>query len=505
VDLVGTSVDGPVTWVVDPAVLEAARSVAQGDPAFDVAPTDDEDGSGASESPGGVVTQSPGPAEPDEEETTDPSEEVSELAEESQDAAQWLSDFGDAAADQTVLSLPYGDVDVAAMLRGDFADTYGRAVELSVRFMDELGLDATPVVAPADGLFPELALDRLDPGATLLLSERAVAADATTVRLSQGTEAVLTSDVARIGGPGPTPRLDALAVRQRILGEAAVRGLTGEEGRPLVVSVPERWDPGADWREASFFEGLDVPWIRQVDVPFAQAISRPGDFDGRLTYSRAVRRREIPVPNILAAQELNAAGSVLADLLTRNDTIDEQVGRAAMLGASTNARRRPHRAQVMTRRISEEMHGRLEQVYVESSALVTMSSETGNFSVTVVNGLDEPVTVGIEAATGSDELEIRAPDLVSLGAGQRASVRLAVTSTGTGVHSVRISPTTREGRPLGQSTKVKVRSSQVGLVIWLVMGTGAAVFFAAIGARIVRRVRKRDAAAQEAQQEETVS
>jgi hypothetical protein len=176
-----------------------------------------------------------------------------------------------------------------------------------------------------------------------------------------------------------------------------------------------------------------------------------------------------------------------------------------MLGASTNARRRPRRAQVMTRRISEEMHGRLEQVYVESSALVTMSSETGNFSVTVVNGLDEPVTVGIEAATGSDELEIRAPDLVSLGAGQRASVRLAVTSTGTGVHSVRISPTTREGRPLGQSTKVKVRSSQVGLVIWLVMGTGAAVFFAAIGARIVRRVRKRDAAAQEAQQEETVS
>ena len=309
--------------------------------------------------------------------------------------------------------------------------------------------------------------------------------------------------MARVGGPTPTPPFDALALRQRILGEAAVHGLTGAD-RPLVVSVPEQWDPGEDWRAASFFEGLDVPWVRQVDVPFAQAISDPVDHDGQLTYSRAVRRREIPVANILATQELDAAGTALANLLTRNDTVDEQVGGAAMLGSSTNARRHPARARLMTRRISEEVHGRLGQVYVESSALVTMSSETGNFSVTVVNGLEEPVTVGLEAETGTDELEIRSPDLVSLGPGQRASVRLAVTSTGTGVHSVRISPTTRDGLPLGQSTKVKVRSSQVGLVIWLIMGTGAAVFVAAIVARILRRVRKAEPA-QEDRQEEPVS
>ena len=99
--------------------------------------------------------------------------------------------------------------------------------------------------------------------------------------------------------------------------------------------------------------------------------------------------------------------------------------------------------------------------------------------------------MGLDVESGSDELDIRSPDLVSLGPGQRASVRLAVTATDTGVHSVSIVPTTRDGRALGGETTIRVRSSQVGLVIWFIMGTGAAVFVVAIVLRILRRVRAR--------------
>jgi hypothetical protein len=165
-----------------------------------------------------------------------------------------------------------------------------------------------------------------------------------------------------------------------------------------------------------------------------------------------------------------------------------------MLASSTNARERPRRALDATQRISDEVDDALSSVYVEGTPLVTMSSESGSFQVTVVNDLEEPVTVGITAETGTDELQVRSPDLVSLGPGQRASVRLGVTATDTGVNSVRIVPTTRDGRPLGRTTQIKVRSSQVGLVIWLIMGTGAVVFFAAIAARILRRVRAKQKA-----------
>ena len=495
----------PVTWLVDPAVLDATESLAASNPGFDYSPTDTEGEPSGSPSPGDETSETPGPTEPDSSEDTDPADELAEVAAEADQAQSWLDAFVDTAAKQTVLTLPYGDVDVSTLHRGNFSSVLERANELSDKLMSDLGLDGTPVLAPSNGLLPNAGLSNLDPGRTILLSRDAVDSDATTVRLRQGSEAVLTSDVARVGGPAPTPRSDALAIRQRILAEAAVQGLSGPKGQPLVVTTPDLWDPGSTWETSAFLTGLDVPWIRGVDLPTAQANARAQDYEGRLAYPRNARRHEIPVENVLATQELDVSGSLLAELLTRNDTIDDQVSRAAMLGSSTNARPHAHRRLVTTRRITEEVHRRLASVYVEGTPLVTMSSKSGNFQVTVVNELDEPVTVGIEAETGSNDLQIRAPDMVSLGAGQRASVRLAVTSTGTGVHSVLITPTTRDGRPLGRSTQVKVRSSQVGLVIWLIMGTGAAVFFAAIGARILRRVRAKRQKADEPELEEVTS
>lgn len=493
VDLAGGAFDVPLTWIADPAVLEAAHSLSEGNPSFDLAPTvEDETGPSGSASPvpESPLTESPAPGEAGDGEA-DPEEELLELSEEAEVARDWLDAFVARSGEQDVLALPYGDVDVTTLLRGDFGGTFENSYRLSAEAMEQLGVDSEPVVAPFSGLMPEAAVDHLDPELPLLLSERAAATDALTIDLPQGSQALLTSEVARVGGPTPTPPFHALALRQRILAEAAVHGLTHGPDRPLVVSTPELWDPGREWRAAGFFAGLDLPWLRTISLGTARALSEAEEYDTRLAYTRRLRRHELPVANVLATQELGAAGDVLAALLTENDTIDEQVGRSAMLGSSVHARAYAARARARTREISEQVHRRLSQVYVEGSQLVTMSSETGNFAVTLVNGLEEPVTVGIKAETGSDELEIRSPDLVSLGPGQRATVRMPVRSTDIGVHSVRLVPTTEDGRPLGRSTVIKIRSSRVGLVIWLIMGTGAAVFVAAIAMRIVRRVRDR--------------
>ena len=131
----------------------------------------------------------------------------------------------------------------------------------------------------------------------------------------------------------------------------------------------------------------------------------------------------------------------------------------------------------------------MQLVDVDGPGFVMMSSETGPISVTVVNNLDETVTVRLEAATRRDGLEIKAPDPITLGPGQRAPVRLRAESTSIGVHEVTLVATTEDGRRLGSALQFNVRSSNVGLVIWVVMGTAGALLLVMIGFRILRRVR----------------
>jgi len=491
--LSGTGVDVPVTWVVDPAVLDAATSVAGDNPAMSTAPTA---GQGATPSPGESTSPTP-----TEEPSGDPAaEDPPELSDEARAAATWLELFVSQSDQHTVLSVPYGDLDVAGVLRNAFRDLNEQATELSALTMERLAIDASPVVAPPTGYLPNAVFPDLDPETPVILSDVAApGSEGSLIEGELGHEVVLTNSAADDGGPGPTPPFNALAMRQRILSAAAVHALSGPQDQPLVVSMPQDWDPGVEWRLAQFFSGFEVPWLRTLDLPTATALAeplRPTDpgYDGTLAYPRAERRAELSLANLLATRELTETGEVFANLLTRNDTVDEDLARSATLASSYHSRTRRHAAVARARNTTASIRSLMEQVRIDGPAFVTMSSEEGTFAVTIINELSEPVTVGIEAQTGTDELVIASPEPVTLGAGQRATVRLKATSLNIGVNSVTLVTTNSDGQPVGSATTFNVRSSQVGLVIWVIMGLGAAVLFTASGIRIVRRIRAHNAA-----------
>ncbi len=487
-DLGESAEDVPFTWLVDPAVIDAVASLAANDPALSTAPTDEE----AAGSSTGQASPSPTEGSGQQEPTQAPTAETRR-------ATEWLSTFRELGSRQAVLALPYGDLDVSSAFRADFAETYQRAAELSALTMEDLRVDAGPVVAPPNGYLSNDALAGLDPAVPVLLSDEAAPnTTRTVIRSDLGNQVLLGSSAVRAGGPAPGPRFSPLALRQRILAEAALHVLTGSPDQPLVVGTPPGWNPGDRWRRASFFSGLDVPWLRLVDIPFTVAtadVLAPDveAYDGALEYPRRQRRNEVPVANLLATDELIEVGMIFEELLTRNDSVDEDIAELAMLTSSVHARSKPNRAVVQAREASQRVHALLSRVRIDGPPFVTMSSEEGTFPVTVINDLKQPVTVGIKANTGTPDLVIASPEPVQLGPGQRASVKLNARSKDIGVHSVTLVPTTVEGQPLGNSVKFSVRSSQVGLVIWVIMAGGAAVLFAAIVVRIVRRVRARKA------------
>ncbi len=488
-DLVAAS-DAPLTWLLDPAVLDAARSVARENPPLatgddGTGPAGDSPEVDASEEPS--ETAEPAPEDPDAVDD----ETVVGATPEAEAAGAWLEELVAESASASVLSLPYGDLDVASVAASRLSGVLARADELSAAATAEAGIVSAPVVAPPGGLLPARALAGVDAGVPVVLEDRAVP-DAPGHVLSRpdGTQVLLLDDAVTTGGPGPDDRLAPVAFRQRILAEAALRSLDGGDD-PLLVQVPADFDPGGPVTAADFFDGLDVPWLRQVTLSQVLVGATAAEQEGRPFYPPRARRREVPFANLLATAELLQTGGVFADLLTSNDSVADELAAAAMLGSSYHARSRPGPARERVRNTTARVRRTMQLVDVDGPPFVMMSSETGPIAVTIVNNLDEPVTVRLEARTPRDDLSIAVPEPVTLEPGQRAPVRMRAESTAIGVHEVTLRATTVAGDPIGSEVQFSVRTSNVGFVIWLVMGVGGGLLLVAIVWRIVRRVRDR--------------
>ena len=135
------------------------------------------------------------------------------------------------------------------------------------------------------------------------------------------------------------------------------------------------------------------------------------------------------------------------------------------------------------------MRDLLTRIGVTTPTGVTLSSASGRLPATVVNDLDEPVTVRLDARSDLP-MTLGVPDSILVPAGGRVGVLLEATTQRQGIHNVSLLVTSVEGVPLGGRADLPIRAAQVSRVIWLIMGSGAVLLFGMIGLRLVRRVRE---------------
>jgi hypothetical protein len=299
---------------------------------------------------------------------------------------------------------------------------------------------------------------------------------------------VVLSSGAAAGGPRPGDRLSTVALRQRILSEAAIRMLdTGD--RPLVMTLPNDWRPD-DLDE--FFDGLQlVDWLDLSTV--GEATERPAaDVDPRrLDYPQRQTERELKAASFDAAEDLIRAGQRLEKLLTRNDQVSSTVTDQALTGTSYSVREAPRAARKAARLSQAWIESKLESVRVDAPLGVTLSGGTGSFAATVTNGLDQPVTV-LVTARSDDGIDVSDSEPLRLAPDSRTTVLLDVHTRRSGVHDVTLYATDVDGRRLGSSDAVPIRSAQVSTVIWVIIASGAGILFLAVAARLVRRFRHRN-------------
>ena len=477
VDFAASSGSAPFTWLLDPAVLDALDDYGNGNPPLSL-DSRDSSRSDAGKPDGKKPDASPSPS------PSSPAKTGSPSAAERARATGVLETFLGTARTNDLLDLGYSDPDVAALARRR-PSLLTRVDVLSARRLGARGLSATPVVAPPAGFFDPMLLPRIPRSTTLLLGDQGSLTDQPQSRLASGQQLVLSDDRAGAGGPAPTDAHDPLAMRQRILADAALEAEKGDQAaREVVVSLPADWNPGPQWREADFFGGLQVPWVRIV--PLSKGVTTP--YRGELEYDRTQLAREIGSANVMSTTTLTRTGVVLGDLLAkRNDASDRLTG-AAMQASSYSARRARMLAADQVLALNSSTQDDMDKVQVAGTDFVTLSGGSGSLTVTLVNGLGQPITVGLRAHTDSPDVKVSTPDPVRMQPGQRTTLRLPTTST-VGVHEVRLTPVTSEGAEVGTPLSFSLRTSQVGRLIWYVILAGGVLLGVMILRRIVLRVR----------------
>ncbi len=474
-DFAASSGDAALTWLLDPAVLDALQDYGRGNPPLSLGSsrpsTDaDNDGDAPDSSPSPSPSPTPISGAPSEEERAR--------------ANAVLETFLATLRTDSVLTLGYADPDVVSLARRG-PNLLKRAGELATRSMREHGLTGTPVVAPPTGYFDPDLLARVPATSMLLLSDHEDLREPPLSRLESGQELVQTDERAFSGGPSPTAPRAPLALRQRILAEAALEVVKGSAPvRPVVFSLPSGWNPGPHWRDADFFGGLRVKWLRMVPVPRGATET----YDGELPYGRAQLAEEIRASNVAATRRLARTSTVLGHLLANDNDVTDRLTGASLQASSYSARRTPRLAADQVLDLDAATRAQMNQVEVTGTDFVTLSGGSGSLTVTLVNDLKQPITVGLRARTDSAGVEVETPKPVSMQAGQRTTLRLKVASS-VGVHEVTLEPVTTEGELAGTPLTFSLRTSQVGKLIWYIIIAGGVLLAVMIVRRVALRIR----------------
>ena len=479
----------PVTWLVDVAVLDALSDFANGNPPLSLGPAQRADPGRDSDAPGG---SDPNPEDGDSQESNGPSPSPEpHTAPDSPDAAtrertrSVLETFLSSTRKDPVLRVGYADPDVAALARLG-PNLLLRSDDLAARRMVAWGLNGRPAVAPRNGYFDTDLLTEIPRDSLMLLTDRGRLQTPVLSNLPSGQQLLMSDERVATGGPAPIAARDPLALRQRVLSEAALEATKGDETpRPVVLDIPATWNPGPHWRAADFFDGLQTSWLRLAPLPTSNTIPT---YDGELAYGSEQRAKELGRSNVDATRTLTHTSGVLGRLLANDNSVTERLTGAALQASSLSARPTPRLAANLVLELNATTRAQMDAVEVTGSDFVTLSGGTGSLTVTLANGLKQPITVGLRARADSRTVKVATPDPVSMQPGQRTTIRLQV-SSGVGVHDVTIFPVTTAGETTGTPLTFSLRTSQVGRLIWYILAAGGTLLVVMIVRRIVLRLR----------------
>ncbi|HET6911697.1 MAG TPA: DUF6049 family protein [Mycobacteriales bacterium] len=462
----------PVTWAVDPMLVEDAAMMASGYKA-----------AGSHGPVAGTGTAA---------------------------AKKWLNDLRAAAVKSDVLALPYADPDLVAADR-EAADDKALATEIQVAInsgqkLIASDLGTTPLTDswPPDGFLDQGTLNTLFAAGvtTVVLDDRALEplvapnltpSANTTINARDGTfDALLTDHIldAVVDAGAADPALQRLAV-QRFLAETLM--IQAEQPflqRTIVVAPDRRWAPSATYAAALAGDTGKVPWITPVGLSAASTTPEvPKLVRSALHYPSQARRAELSGDYLSGVADVKQDADEFAAILTPGDPSARAFDDGILRTLSSAWRSDPGTAYEFRQHVNDALAATMKKVHIASApdSFVTLTSHSGTVPVTVANDLDTPVHIGVEIS--SQHLQVSGGGRVTeiIPAHRQIAVDVRATARTSGVFPLQVELLTPDFDKVYDSTHLFVRSTAYGAVAILITALATGVLLLAVVIRLVRR------------------
>jgi hypothetical protein len=470
-----------VSWLVDPAMILEARTIAESDSYLVAA------GSGKSRAGTGRAV-----------------------------VKAWLDAFDETRKRNPVVMLPFGDPDVASLAAA------GEPTNQLVRDSRSLS-EGYPLGPPQPGNPSGLWLEGAAVNSQALITGSfgfvGKRADDVNILSSSGwapnerpklqpspvynvqtpdgpaprhVRAIIADADLLAGGPDPATATQPIQLQQRFIAQTSL--LAGTGAATVVVVPPRSWVEDSQ-PIAAVQQAMAAPWITPVGInqvidPRPRAVAAPA------APADAAGLNEGQLDKI---KDLNKSIKTYQALLGANAEIPLSMRQALVRTGSSQWERSPEDAQRFVNYQANTASGLLRQVHLirnntkghQQAIKVNLSGSKGSFPLTVENKLDVTVRVKlVVTSTGNrNDLRIEPLRVLVLSAGQKGTFLVKASAEQNGLINAKAQLVTAGGDPVGDPQPLLIEAAQYGSVGWILVGAAVALLFGTSIVRIYRRVR----------------
>ena len=467
----------PVTWAVDPMLVEDAAIMADG---YKVTAGPHTSGRVARSGTPGTGTAA---------------------------AKAWLASLRATTARSEVLALPYGDSDVVAATRsGSRLAAEAQVATTSGQSLVSRQLQTTPLTYswPPGGQLDQHTLDTTLFGSgvtTVILDDRALppvtapnltpSAHATVQARDGSVEALLSDHVLDgvVAAGAANPRQQRVALQRYLSELLMIQAELPSSPRPVVITPDRHWAPSAAYAAALLGDTGRVPWVQPVSLP--TVLSSPVSDVARtgLKYPGVARIAELSQDYLGRVQDLKDNADNFAAILATGDPNARAFDDAVLRTLSASWRGHDDAAQSYRSNVATALDSAMRKVHIASAedSFVTLTSHSGTVPITVANDLDSPVRV-IVRLDPNQHLQVSGQGRVAqtIPAHRQVAVDVRASAKTSGVFQLDVSLLTPTGH-VYDATRLYVRSTAYGFVAILITAGATGVLLLAVVIRLVRR------------------